>query len=126
MKALTLGRIACAVLFGLAVGAGCNRSTPPPTPLAVEEIPATLEKAFRAANPEIRDLANTVAAAVQAQDYSRAFLTIQNLGSRPGLTKEQASVMSRTTLTVNSLLQAAETKGDKKAAQTLQSYRKDK
>ncbi len=125
-KTLALGSVALAVLLGLAVGAGCKRSNPPPTPLAVQEIPAAVEKAFRTAKPEIKDLANTVVAGVQAQDYPRAFLTIQNLASRPGLTKEQTSVTSRATLTVNSLLQTAETKGDKKAAQTLQIYRKDK
>ena len=89
-------------------------------------MPAALEQAFSKAKPEIKELANQVVAAVQAEDYSKAFLTIQNLASQPGLTKDQVSVASRATLTVNSLLQAAETKGDKQAAQTLQIYRKDK
>jgi hypothetical protein len=126
MNHLSLKSVALAVLLGLTFGVGCNRSTPPPTPLPVEELPAALEKVFSKAKPEIKDLANQVVMAVQAQDYPRAFQTIQNLASRPGLTKQQVSVTSRATLTVNSLLQAAETKGDKRAAQTLQTYRKDK
>jgi len=126
MKHLNLKSVTLAVLLGLAFGAGCNRSTPPPTPLSVQELPAALEKAFSKAKPDVKDLANQVVAAVQAQDYSKAFLTIQNLASRPGLTKDQVSVTSRATLTVNSLLQAAETKGDKQAAQTLKVYRADK
>jgi hypothetical protein len=126
MRPLNLGSVALAALLGLAFGVGCNRSTPPPTPLPVEELPAALEKAFSKAKPEIQDLANQVVAAVQAQDYPRGFQTIQNLASRPGLTKQQVSVTSRATLTVNSLLQAAEAKGDRNAAQTLQIYRKDK
>ena len=126
MKHLNLKSVTLAVLLGLAFGAGCNRSTPPPTPLSVQELPAALEKAFSKAKPDVNDLANQVVAAVQAQDYSKAFLTIQNLASRPGLTKDQVSVTSRATLTVNSLLQAAETKGDKQAAQTLKVYRADK
>ena len=126
MKPFSFKSVALPVVLGLALGVGCNRSVPPPTPLPVQEIPAALQKAFEKAKPDLKDLANQVVAAVQAQDYSKAFLTIQNLASRPDLTKDQVSVTSRATLTVNSLLQAAETKGDKKAAQTLKGYRTDK
>ena len=126
MKPLNLGSVALALLLSLTFGAGCNRSTPPPTPLSVQEMPTALEKAFSKAKPDIKDLANQVVAAVQAQDYSRAFQAIQDLATRPGLTKDQVSVTSRATLTVNSLLQTAVTNGDTKAAETLQGYRKDK
>jgi hypothetical protein len=126
MNHLRLKGVALAAVLGLTFGVGCNRPSPPPTPLSVEELPAALEKAFAKAKPEIKDLATQVVASVQARDYSKAFLTIQNLASRPGLTKDQASVTGRATLTVNSLLQAAETKGDKQAAQTLKTYRIDK
>lgn len=126
MNHLSLKSVALAVVLGLTFGLGCNRSSPPPTPLSVQEIPAALEKAFSKAKPETRDLANQVVTSVQAQDYSKAFPALQNLAGRPGLTKDQVSVTSRATLTVNSLLQAAETKGDQKAAQTLTIYRRDK
>jgi hypothetical protein len=126
MNLINLESLALASLLGLACGVGCTRSTPPPTPLSVEEMPAALEKAFSKAKPDVKDLANQVVAAVQAQDYSKAFQAIQDLASRPGLTKDQVNVTSRATLTVNSLLQTAVTKGDAKAAQTLQTYRKDK
>ncbi len=126
MKPPNLGSVAIAVLLGLTLGLGCNRSTPPPTPLPVQEIPAALEKAFSKAKPETKDLARQVVACVQAQDYSKAFQSIQNLASQPGLTKAQANVATRATLTVNSLLQAAETRGDKQAAQILKVYRTDK
>ncbi len=126
MKHLSLKSVALAVLAALAFGLGCNRSTPPPTPLSAQELPAALEKAFSKAKPDVKDLASQVVAAVQAQDYSKAFRAIQALAGQPGLTKEQASVASRATLTVNSLLQAAETKGDGQAAQTLKTYRRDK
>ena len=126
MKHLRVKSVALALLLGLTFGLGCNRSTPPPTPLTEQELPAALEKAFSKAKPDIKDLASQVVAAVQARDYSKAFQTIQSLASQPGLTKAQISVTSRATLTVNSLLQAAETQGDKKAAQTLKTYRVDK
>ena len=126
MKPFNLGSVVLALLLSLTFGAGCNRSTPPPTPLTEQELPAALEKAFSKAKPVIKDLASQVVAAVQARDYSKAFQSIQSLASQPGLTKAQISVTSRATLTVNSLLQAAETQGDKKAAQTLKTYRVDK
>ena len=121
MKKITL-----ALLLVLAAGFGCNRTSPPPTPLSAEELPAALEKAFSKAKPDAKDLASQVVAAVQAQDYSKAFRAIQTLAATPGLTKEQTGVASRATLTVNSLLQAAQAKGDQKAAQTLKTYRGDK
>jgi len=118
--------VAVAVVLGVAFGLGCNRSSPPPAPLTEQELPAALEQAFSKAKPEVKDLAGQVVAAVQAHDYSKAFRAVQSLASQPGLTKAQMSVTSRATLTVNSLLQAAETHGDKKAAQTLKTYREDK
>lgn len=126
MRYLTIISGTLAVLLGLTFGTGCNRSSPPPTPLSAQEMPAALEKAFSKAKPNIKDIANQVVAFVRAEDYSKAFLAIQNLAIQPGLTKDQVSVTSRATITVNSLLQAAESKGDKKAAQTLQTYRGDK
>jgi hypothetical protein len=126
MRHLGWKGITVALLFVLTLGVGCNRTSPPLAPLSAEELPAALEKAFSKAKPDAKDLANQVVASVQAQDYSKAFLAIQSLASRPGLTKDQLSVTSRATLTLNSLLQAAQTKGDPQAAQTLKTYRRDK
>lgn len=126
MNPLSLKSVALAVLLGVAFGVGCNRSSPPPAPLSVQEMPAALDKAFSKAKPEVKDLANQVVAAVQAQDYAKAFQAVQNLANQPGLTKNQGLVASRAALTVTDLLHAAETKGDKKAAQTLKNYRVDK
>ena len=126
MTPLNLKSITVALLLGLTLGVGCSRTSPPPTPLALEELPAALEKAFSKAQADTKELANQVVAAVQAGDYSKAFLAIQTLAGQPGLTKEQLSVTSRATLTVNGLLEAAQAKGDAKAAQTLKTYRGDK
>jgi hypothetical protein len=121
MKNITL-----AFLLVLAAGFGCNRTSPPPTALALEELPAAMEKAFGNAKPDVKDLAAQVVSSVQAQDYSKAFAAIQSLARTPDLTKEQTAITSRATLTVNELLQAAQAKGDQKAAQTINTYRKDK
>ena len=126
MKHFGLNGIAVTLLLALTLGAGCNRTTPPPTPFSAEELPGAMEKAFGKAQSDAKDLASQVVAAVQAQDYSKAFLAVQTLGNLPGLTKEQQNVVSRATLTVNSLLQAAQSKGDAKAEQTLKTYRTDK
>jgi hypothetical protein len=110
----------------LALGAGCNRSTPPPTPLTAEELTSVLETTFSQAAPQARDLATEVVAAVKAQDYSKAFWSVQSLAGVPGLSKEQVKITARATLTISGLLQTAQAQGDAKAAQTLQQHRINK
>jgi hypothetical protein len=126
MQHLSLARLAVILLLLLAWGPGCSSSTPPPTPLTVEELPSALNKAFAKAKPETKTLTSQIVTWVQGQDYPKAFQALQSLGNSPGLTKEQQSVTSRATLTVNGLLQAAQAKGDPSAAKTLQNYRRDK
>lgn len=121
-KAITL-----AYLFVLALGVGCNRSVPPPTPLTEQELPGAIEKAFSTVKqPEAKDLATQVVSSFQAKDYSKAFWAIQALSAVQGLSKEQANVAARASLTINSLLQTAQAQGDAKAAQTIQRYRETK
>ena len=114
------------VLLILALDLGCSRNTPPPTPLTVEELPGVIEKAFSSAKPQTKELATQVITSVQAQDYSKAFWAIQTLGGSPDLNKEQANVTARATLTISSLVQSAEAKGDAKAAQTMKRYMETK
>ena len=114
------------LLFALMLGMGCNRQVAPPTPLPIEQLPLALQKAFSKAKPDVKDLANEVAAALQAPDYGKAFNGLQNLLGKPGLTKEQVNVTTRGSLTVNTLLQSAQASGDAKAAQTLKAYRINK
>ena len=116
----------CALLALLVAAVGCNRSAPPPTALTEAELPSALETAFSKAKPDIKDLATQVVAAVQAKEYAKAFQSMQALSAKTGLTKEQINVISRATLTVNDLLQAAQAQGDKKAAQTIKRYQTDK
>ncbi len=115
-----------AVLVLVFAGTACNRPAPPPTPLTEAELPTAIEQAFAKAQPELKSLAGQVISSVQAKDYSQAFNAVQQLAANPALTKEQMRVASRAALTVNGLLQTAQTQGDAKAAQTLQNYRRDK
>jgi hypothetical protein len=104
----------------------CKQSSTPPPSLSAEQLPAAFEKAFAKAQPETKDLASQVISAVQAQDYAKANAAIQNLVTRPGLTKEQTTIASSGLMTVNSLLQSAQAKGDTKAAEVLQLQRRNK
>ncbi len=126
MKSLPVNRLVFALLLVLGLGAGCNRTEPPPDPIPAAELPAALEAAFAQAKPEAKTQASQVVALVRARDYPKAFAALQALATRPGLSKDQLRVVSGATLTVNSLLQEAQTQGDTKAIQTLENYRRDK
>jgi len=105
---------------------GCGRKVSPPTPLPVEQLPSAVETAFAKAQPAIKDLATQIVASVKAQDYTKAYSILQNLIVQPGLGKEQIGLLGRVSLTLNTLLQAAQSQGDQKAAATLKSYRINK
>jgi hypothetical protein len=126
MRHLRVSSASFALVFVLLVAGGCNKSNSPPTPLALKELPAGFEKAFSKANPEVKSLADEIVKSVQAKDFAKAFLDIQNLSGMPELTKEQVSTVARSRLTLNELLQSAEAKGDEKAATTLENYRRTK
>jgi hypothetical protein len=114
------------LLFVLAVGMGCNRTTPPPTPFTAEELPGALDVAFSKAKPQAKELATLVVASVKARDFAKAFSSIQALVAVPDLTKEQLNAASRATITVSGLLQEAQAQGDAKAAAAVKLYRETK
>ena len=126
MKPLRVASICSVSFFLLFIVAGCNNNISPLAPLPVEQLPSALEEAFSKAKPDVKELADQIIASVKTQDYAKAFHALQNLSVAPGLTKEQTSIAARSLLTVNSLLQSAEAKGDQKAAATLENYRKTK
>jgi hypothetical protein len=127
MRIFQITKLGFALALVLTFAVACDRSaSAPPAPLAIEQVPAALQKAFSKAKPEAKELVTQVVNALQAQDYPKAFLSVQTLASRSGLDKEQQSVTSRAVLAVNTLLQTAQTKGDSQAAETLKSYRINK
>jgi hypothetical protein len=125
-KSLCVTRITFALFLLLIAGLGCKKDVPPPTVLPVDQFAATFNKAFAGAKAETKDLAAQIVTAVQAQDYSKAFSQLQSLTSVPGLTKDQQHVLARALLTVNDLLAAAQSQGDQKAAQTIQTYQRNR
>jgi len=119
-------RILALLLMALLAGA-CDRTVPPPTPLTEQEFSGVVESAFVSAKPpQAKELATAMVAAFKAKDYPKAFESLQALVVVPDLSKEQANVVARASLTINALLQTAQTQGDTKAATTLQNYMKKK
>lgn len=114
------------VLLAVLLSAGCNKTSAPPTPIPIEQLPAALEKAFTKAKPELKELQAQLVTVLQAQDYSKAYFVMQDLMSKPGLNKDQLDVTSRGFMTINTLLQAAQAKGDAKAAEVIKFHRENK
>jgi len=114
------------LLLVLLVAIGCNERSSSPALMPVEHLSSALEKAFSKAKPELKDFAKEIGSSLQTQDYPKAFLGLQALSTSPGLTREQQSITSRGMLTVNSLLQSAQAKGDPKADAALKYYRSNK
>ena len=126
MSMLRATGITLCMAIWLALGTSCSQKVPPPTPLAVDQMPTVLQQAFTKANAEAKDLVGQVLSAMTAKDYSKAFTAIQGLSARPGLSKQQQSAAACALLTINNLLQTAQTQGDANATETLKTYRVNK
>jgi hypothetical protein len=112
---------AISLVAGLAIlgSAGCGRKPGPPPPLAVEQIPAEMQKSFKTAGPEIQDAVARITAALQSNDYPVAYQEVQNLCILPDETAGQRGLAARALLTVTGLLQTAQAQGDERAAAAL-------
>ncbi|MEO6036386.1 MAG: hypothetical protein ABIQ35_14125 [Verrucomicrobiota bacterium] len=126
MKIYKIKALLLALIVPLFFISGCDSGNEVPVPLPLNELAATMDKAFSKAKTGTKSLATQVVSAVQAKDYSKAFLDLQALIGAPDLTKQQANVAGRALLTVNSLMQTAETQGDAKSAETMRIYRQNK
>jgi hypothetical protein len=112
----TICLVTSTAIFGLA---GCGKEAGPPPPLAVEQIPAEMQKAFNNSAPEARDAMSRLVSALQNKDYPAAYQEIQTLCVLPGESKEQRALAARAQLTITGLLQTAQAQGDEKAADAL-------
>jgi hypothetical protein len=99
--------------------AGCDKDAGPPPPLAVEAIPAEMQKGFNNAAPEVKDTVGRLNSALQGKDYPAAYQEVQALCILPGETKEQRALSARALLTITGLLQTAQAQGDQNAAAAL-------
>lgn len=116
-------------LVGLALlsATGCNRgSSGPPPPLAVEQIPAEMQKVYGKATTEVKDVVTQLNSSLQNKDYPAAYQFVQALFNLPVATKEQRLVSARAMLTITGLLQTAQTRGDQNAAAVLSFQKKNR
>jgi hypothetical protein len=110
----------------LMLGGGCAKDPGPPPPLVVEQIGPELDKAFKEAKAEPKELVAKVNSSLQAKDYTIAYDAIQALCSLPDATKEQRSLSARAMLTIHGLLQEAQAQGDEKAGAALRYHQSTK
>ena len=106
--------------------AACHRSSEPPPPLAIEELPGVFEKAFSKGKADPQAAASEIVAAVQAKDYAKAYAGLQALLGQASLTAEQRRATARGLLAVSRALQAAQAGGDAAAAETLRQIRQNR
>ena len=126
MNSFNLSRVLFPLFLVLIAGPGCDPAKKQLPPLPLDQIPAALEKAFSKAEAENKELADSVAACVRSQDYSKAYASLEALLSKPKLNREQSEVTARSILTVNQALLEAQQKGDEAAAQALQYNQKNR
>ena len=105
--------------------AGCKKQTVL-TPLPVEQIPATMETAFKQANTEAKAMSDEIIAAWQKQDAERAILQAQTLCAKTELTPEQRAAATRAWMSMQQQMQAAADKGDAYASEALRRIRATK
>jgi hypothetical protein len=110
----------------LLLAAACNRNAPPPAPVSIEQVPATVASAFKDAPADAKSIAQEVATEVQAKDDGKALMQLQTLFQRPDLTPEQREAASRSMISLNLRLREAAAQGDTKAAEALQAYQAGK
>jgi hypothetical protein len=116
------------LIFMLLTGilTGCNRHAGPPPPLAAEQIPSEFNKIFAKASQAAKELSTGVAEMVQRKNYPAAYDAVQALMALPDLSKDQQMIAARALLTINGLLQAAQSQGDQKAAEVLRVQRSNR
>jgi hypothetical protein len=120
-------QIACFASSIILVGlVGCSRDPGPPPAIAVEQIPAELDKSFKTAKQEIKNLVGKITSALQTKDYPAAYDAVQALGTLPDASQSQRVLTARAALTIYSLLQAAQAQGDENAAAAIRYHQATK
>jgi len=126
MKYFRLAGLLIALLSVVALDSGCDKSSAPPAPIAVGDLGAALDKAFAKATGEIKTLADQVSSELKTPDYPKAYIDMQALTGKTGLTKDQVDIVTRGLLCLNETLQAAQSSGDQKAAEMLRVHQMTK
>ena len=116
-----------AIILALLNVTGCGNSgkaTAPP-PLAIEQVPQTLESAFKSAPAEANQAANEAITSVRNEE-PEALTELQDLSSRPELSEEQRVAAARAMAAYLKKLRESAEKGDKKSEEAIEHYRATK
>ena len=125
MRILAIFPVAVLVLSVALMATACKKSGNRAV-LTPEQIPATVQSAFKDAAPDVKSVAEEATAALQNKEEPKAFEQLQALSWRPDLTPEQREAAMRAIRALNEQFAAAAAKGDKNAEEMLQKYRATK
>lgn len=114
-------KLSAFLLAGFVCCLGCSKPSAP-QPIALDQIPNTVDTAFKGATEEIKTAATGFTASVRNNDLPGAFEQLTDLTSRPDLTPEQRGIAARAMMSVAQNMREAAAKGDQKAAEQLSRY----
>jgi len=122
MKAPVLHRLIWLMAIAICSMVACKKKPAALAPVPVEQVPATIEQAFKQATPETGAAATDVTVALREGDEVKAFEDLQTLSKRRDLTAEQREAVTRSWLSMIEQLRAAAARGNKKAEEALEHY----
>lgn len=126
MRTLPVVRVPVVLLVvPLAVGllsTGCGRQEPPP-PMAVEEVPKTLQGAFDKAGGDTKAAADQAMEAMKNDQQAVALDVLEKLAMQAELSPEQREAAARSALAVRQKILEAAEKGDAAAKEFLEQQR---
>ena len=125
MRNFALFPVTAIILLLALLAAACKKSEKPVV-ITAEQIPVTMQSAFKDAAPDVKSFAEDAAASIQNKEEPKAFEQLQALSWRPDLTPEQREAAMRAIRALNEQFAAAAAKGDKTAEEMLQKYRATK
>src|ERR1044071_4548657 len=107
-------RLVLTLASALFLVSGCSKSgKATQSSVTVEQVPATVEKAFQDAPADVKRQASEAVSALQSQNDAAAFVQFDNLSKRSGLTSEQRQAAFASWMAANQRLQQAAANGNK-------------
>jgi hypothetical protein len=85
-----------------------------------------VKDAFAKAPPEVKKLAEEATASLNSGQAIPAFLGLRQIAGRPDLTPEQRQAVSGAIISANQELRSAAQRGDKAAAEILETFARGK
>jgi hypothetical protein len=123
-RVLQLSATSMALLSMSVFASGCRKQTAA-KPLPIDEVPKTIQKAFKDSSPETSNVVSDVITFVH-QDQGKTLEELQTLSAQPNLTTEQRQATDRAMYSVLNKLSQSAAKGDKQAEEAIKKYRATK